>query len=274
VKDFKPVHLFDEYAFAVELLSTHGHVDGRLRTNCIFADSCQKMSCQKLVYAPLRVTQLVPLCVFHRVDGWMCLVIVLTLLWWSPQLTRTYAFCECTEALTRDKRVADLLQVDRRIVLSRLSTRVAQETFVVQLLHMLHRLLRRNTQFLRNQLLCLDSIERVRLELCDPLFHHVCYFCHLCCFDLKEQYSSALLVEEPVSLPLETCCLVLVGGTGILQVDKPKLFRLKLLDLLVSFDDEPERWELAGSVADDAFLVWHQVPKGECLEPCKRSAYT
>jgi len=77
----------------------------------------------------------------------MCLVVVLTFLRWTPHVARADLFCELSEALVLFQICHDLSKVYSRVKLGRLGTRIAQEATVVELLHVLHGLLRRELEF-------------------------------------------------------------------------------------------------------------------------------
>ena len=185
----------------------------------------------------------------------MGLVVVLALLRPDPELLVGDSSCIVAEFVVPLEVRYDLEQVDRRVIPSRLSPRVRQEPFVIELLHVLHRLLRGDTQLPRDELLGFHCVQRVR-----SLSEFLAFLNREDCRGLGflnhfEQDHGGKFVKEPVALPQEGRLLVLLASLLILEVDLPEFLRRELFDLLVSIDDEAQGWELTWAVADDALTL-------------------
>lgn len=140
----------------------------------------------------------------------MRLVIVLTFLGSNPQFLVLYTTSVVAELGVASKASHDLEQVYGWVVASGLRPRVTQVPFVVELLHVLHRLLWRNSQLARDKFLGFDCIKRegtvaqflVLLHRCDLGVLGLLY--HL------EKNQAAELVEDSIPLPCEISFQVLL----------------------------------------------------------------
>lgn len=140
-EDFEPVLLLDRDATGMEILTTHADLHARLRQLSVLTDRREEVSCQQVVDAPLIIRQSTTLSVFDRMDRWMSFIIVFALLWSDPEFfIRDSARIIAKLSILRESR-NDRVQVDGRVVPRCLCSGVAEESFVIKFLHVLHRLL-------------------------------------------------------------------------------------------------------------------------------------
>ena len=98
-------------------------------------------------------------------DWGMCLVIMFTRFWASPELLIYNTLSVLPKLIILSQSLHDVEQIYSWIVLGRLCSWVAQKPFVIQLLHMLHGLLWRDAQFSRYQFLSFHCVQRIWTSL-------------------------------------------------------------------------------------------------------------
>jgi hypothetical protein len=145
--------------------------------------------------------------------GWMRLVIVLARLGTSPELLIGHPLRVVSKLLILTQLGDDAKQIDGWIVLGGLRSWVTQEPLVVQLLHVLHGLLRGYPQLPRNELLCLHRIQWKRPVL---LLLLLVYFEHAgrpSFLYLFKEDQGGEFVEQAIPLPDK------ISGDGLLGIE-------------------------------------------------------
>ena len=184
----------------------------------------------------------------------MCLVIMFAFLGTGPLLSARDFTSKLSKIFIRCQLLNDVHQIDCRVVSGRLSPGVAEVSLIVQFLHMLHRLLWRNSELLRDQFLGLHCVER-EWPMPQPLLFinlgnlRFWVFLH---FLEKDKAAKFIIYLVPVPLKRGVFSSLLAF---VLHVNVPEVLFLKIFNHLVSLNDEAEGWKLARTVTYDALLV-------------------
>ena len=109
---------------------------------------------------------------------------------------------------------------------------------------------RRNAQLLRDQLLCLHGVQRDWTSFGLRFLLRVKHFGYSGVLTSLQKREARQLVEYATAAPTQFDRISFIRLE--VQIDGPVLFRRKITDLLVTFDDEAKCRELARSVGDHA----------------------
>ena len=190
---------------------------------------------------------------FDRMNGRMCLVILLSILGPSPHIPRCDTPCEISKTLSLFQCRHNIPEVYCWIKAVGFSSRIWKDTPLIKFFHDFHRLSRWYSQLPWDHFLGLDRVQWMR-TLSVPLgLNHIHYLGFARIQTPLIEHKTGELVKDTFSQPfkfkLPRCFLSLLSLRPIFELDRPKLLWKEFFNLFVAVYNEAQGGELAGAIA-------------------------